>query len=590
MAFPVSLFEECAASTPNLTAVGFGGRSFSYRELNRLANGLAHDLLGGGLGPGDLIALVLPRSQVLIAAMLAVLKTGAAYLPLDPSYPASRVANIVGDAKPGCVITSDSFHGDFTVSGARLMHIDGDRVPGAASACADRNPADADRPRPLHPDDPMYVIYTSGSTGTPKGISMSQRGVSSLLGWHRNTMPVTPTARVAQFTAISFDFSIQEIFATLTNSKTLVVPADDVRNDLVEFVRWLAREEITELYGSTAALAAVFAIAAEYGVRLPHLCDVFQGGENLVIDGTIRSACERSRFRMHNIYGPAEAPYATSHSLTGDPAGWPSPVPIGRPATDMHVVLLDSTLAPAPTASVGEIYISGPLVAHGYWGRPAETAQRFLADPAHGYGARMYRTGDLARYNQQGELEFIGRVDDQVKIRGYRVEPAEIEAALVACPDVTQAAVVPRATGHSGESLVAYFTGNADPRQLRSALNEMLPSYMVPSAFVRIGRFPLTPNGKLDRRMLPDPMAGQPDDACRPTNPGERLICQIFSEYLGVPVGPADNFVALGGQSLLATRIINRISRDMNAELSMRLLFEAPSIGDIAAELDRQQN
>lgn len=587
---PAEMFEEWADRTPDATAVECGSVTLSYGALNQAANRLAHHLASCGLGPGDLLAIALPRNENLIIALLAALKAGAAYLPVDPSYPPDRVAVMLADAAPDRVITTkQSKRALPPAANADTILIDAPGVIAALASAPTVNLTDRHRARPLAASDAAYVIYTSGSTGLPKGISMAVSGVSELLQWHRKAMPARASARVAQFTAIGFDFSVQEIFATLATGKTLVVPDDDIRDDIFRFVHWLEAKDINELYGSTAALNAVFSTADEYGIPLPSLADVFQGGEQLQIDPVIRAACQRSRFRLHNIYGPAEAPYATSHSLDGDPANWPSIVPIGQPTSYARVVVLDEKLMPASENSPGELYVSGGMVAHGYWRDPARTTERFIAASHNGQPCLMYRTGDRVRYDEDENLVFLGRLDDQVKIRGYRVEPREVEVMLQALPGVDRAAVVVRG-GQGGPMLIAYTVGPAAPEGIRLALSALLPSYMVPADVIRLGQFPLTENGKLDRKALAA-MVPTADRAPGP-RPAEQLdprvdaLCGIIARYVGGPVSPDDNFIVLGGTSLLAGRIINRVREELGAHLPILALFDAPDIAAIARQLE----
>ena len=587
---PAGLFEAQAARTPHAAAVEFEDTVLDYAELNRRANRLAHHLIAQGVGPERVVALALPRSEHLVVALLAVLKTGAAYLPLDLDYPRERLGFLLRDSRAGWVLT-DGPHLDGLLGEGSAAPVDlGD--PGVRRAVAGRpagDPADADRVAPLSGANPAYVVYTSGSTGTPKGVAMPVSGVVNLLEWHAAAMPLVPGGRTAQFTAIGFDFSVQEILATLVTGRTLVLPSDELRRDVAAFVDWIDERGINEIYASAAAIDTVLAVAEDRGSDLESLRDILQGGEALVVDGRIRAAAARSAFRLHNVYGPAEAPFATTKSLDGDPAHWPASVPIGSTISGVQVRVLDADLQPVPVGERGELYIAGALVARGYWNRPDLTAQRFVADPHGPAGSRMYRSGDLARWNADGEVEYLGRIDDQVKIRGFRVEPGEVEAVLLRHPKVTQAAVVARPGAVGGLRLVGYTTGGADPAELAGYLGEHLPSHLVPAAFVALDAFPLTPNGKLDRKALPAPAAGADPHGRAPRNEREERLCAAFAEVLGLPeVTVDDSFFEHGGQSLLATLLVSRVRRTLGVELAVADLFRFPTVAELAQRLDER--
>ncbi|MFF4486752.1 amino acid adenylation domain-containing protein [Streptomyces sp. NPDC001544] len=594
MRTPASLFEAQAARTPETIALEFEDLELDYAELNRQANRLAHHLIAQGVGPERVVALAMPRCEQLIVSLLAVLKAGGAYLPLDMDYPPDRIRLLLGNSGAGWVLTIGTYldgmlgdeHGAAASTPERIDLTD-EAVRRMVSDCPAENPTDADRTTSLHGTNPAYIVHTSGSTGVPKGVAMPVSGVVNLLTWHADAMPVVSGGRTAQFTAIGFDFSVQEILATLVTGRTLVLPTDELRRDVAAFVDWLDEQKISEIYASAAAIDTVLAVAEDRGSDLPALQDVLQGGEALIIDGRIREAAARSAFRLHNIYGPAEAPYATTKSLVGDPAGWPTTVPIGTTITNVRVHILDADLNAVPPGEQGELYIAGDLVARGYWNRPDLTAQRFVADPYGPAGSRMYRSGDLARRRPDGELEFLGRADDQVKIRGFRVEPGEVEAALLSHPGVTQAAVVAREGAAGGIRLIGYTTGRAQAAELTDHLGHRLPAHMVPSAFVAMETFPLTPNGKLDRKALPDPDPVTAPWGRAPRDTREETLCATFAEVLGLPgVTIDDNFFELGGQSLLATRLVSRVRRSLGAELAVRDLFRHPTVAELAQLLD----
>ncbi|MGA5227228.1 amino acid adenylation domain-containing protein, partial [Streptomyces koyangensis] len=440
------------------------------------------------------------------------------------------------------------------------------------------------------PQSPAYVIYTSGSTGTPKGVVMTVEALANLIAWHVATIGAGPEASVAQFTAISFDVSAQEILETLGSGKRLVVPDADVRRDAARFVRWLEEYRITELYAPNVMVEAVCEAALEQHRTLPALHHIGQGGEALGLTPAVREfiTAEPGR-RLHNHYGPSETHLVTAHSLSDDVTGWRATAPIGRPIWNTRVYVLDAGLAPVPVGVAGELYIAGAALARGYHDRPGLTAERFVANPFTP-GERMYRTGDLVRWNAEGELEYLGRADSQVKVRGIRVELGEIEAVLAGHPDVAQAAVALRAEGPGGGRPVGYVVPvsgcDVDVPALRTYLAGALPEHMMPSAIVMLDALPLTPSGKVDRRALPAPVIDTESSGRGPRTPQEEILCGVFAEILGMSRVDIDsNFFDLGGHSLLATRLINRIQDLLGVELSIRSLFEAPTVAGLAERL-----
>ncbi|MGV4982339.1 amino acid adenylation domain-containing protein [Streptomyces sp. NRAIS4] len=588
------LFQRQVARTPRDVALVHEAAALTYAELNARANVLARHLVAQGAAPGEIVALALPRSVELITALLAVLKTGAAYLPVDTEYPAERIARMLDDARALCVITTPGACDGIPAGLPRIHPHDGTDTAGTTGPTA-ADLTDADRLAPLHPQHPAYVIYTSGSTGLPKAVVMPAAGLSNLLTWHTARFPGGPGVRTAQFTAIGFDFSVQEILSPLVMGKTLVVPTDGIRSDADALAAWLEQHRVNELFAPNLVLEALAEAAERRGTALPDLTDVLQGGEALTPSERLRAFHARlPGRRLHNVYGPAETHAVTTHTLTGDPAAWPAAAPIGRPVDNDRVYLLDASLLPVPPGVTGELYAAGAGVARGYLNRPGLTAERFVADPFGALfdapGSRMYRTGDLARWTADGELEFIGRADHQVKVRGFRVEPAEIEAALAALPRVARAAVVAAEDGHGDKHLVGYLVPAGEPAPdtgaLRKELAAVLPGFMVPSALVVLDELPLTPNGKLDRAALPAPAATAGSRA--PRSPREELLAGLFCEVLGLErIGIDDGFFDLGGHSLLATRLISRIRTVLGAEVAVRDLFEAPTVAALARILDR---
>ncbi len=456
----------------------------------------------------------------------------------------------------------------------------------------DSDLTDTERTSPVGPAHPAYVIYTSGSTGRPKGVTMPVRALANLLDWHERTLPGGPGTRVAQFTAVSFDVSVQEILSALLAGKTLVVCPEDVRRDPERLAGWLGERQVQELYAPNLVIDAVCEAAVAARLDLPHLTDLVQAGEALTPHGAMRAFCAaRPGRRLHNHYGPAETHVVTAHRLPADPADWgPSAPPIGRPVDNTAVRLLDPWLNPVPPGVPGELYIGGDALARGYLGRAGRTAERFVADPYGADGARMYRTGDLARLTPDGLLVYLGRADSQVKIRGFRIEPGEIEAALTAHASVAQAAVVVREDRPGDRRLVGYVVAAhqeaPDSARLREHLSGRLPAHMVPAAFVVLEALPLTPNGKLDRTALPVPEYAAGGGSRAPRTPAEHRVCTLFAEVLGVErAGVEDDFFELGGHSFLAARLVARLREEFGQDLPVRTVFDSPTPEGVAAVL-----
>ncbi|MEU2912238.1 amino acid adenylation domain-containing protein [Streptomyces massasporeus] len=582
------LFERQAAAHPDAVAVTGDGQQLSYAGLNASANRLARELVAHGVGPETVVALVMPRSPELVTAVLAVLKAGAAYLPVDPELPPARREFLLSDAVPHLVLTHTRLAGDLPTRLPQLL-LD---APDTRARVAARAPGDlstADRTAPLTADHPVYVMYTSGSTGTPKAVVMPGMPLMNLMRWHHRRIGGGVGARVAQFTAIGFDVSAQEILSALLAGKTLVVPDDETRRDAARLAAWLDAMEITELYAPNLVLDAVAQAALEQRLDLPWLRHVAQAGEALTPSAALRAFFARvPGRRLHNHYGPTETHVVTGTTLPAEPADWPTAPPLGRPVAHTRCYVLTADLRPAPPGVPGELYLGGAAPARGYLRRPGMTAGRFVADPFGEPGARMYRTGDLARWTGQGELEYLGRADHQVKIRGFRVEPGEIEAVLARHPGVGGVAVVPRTDG-GHRRIVGYVVpapgATVPEEELRRLAQDQLPEFMVPSAFVLLDALPLTPNGKLDRAALPAPERTAALARAGRT-PQEQIVCELFAEVLALPrVGVSESFFDLGGHSLTATRLAARLRHTFGVELGLRDLFESSTPEAVAALL-----
>ncbi|MFB9503745.1 amino acid adenylation domain-containing protein [Streptomyces aurantiacus] len=569
-----TLFEEQVRRAPDAAALVAGDTTLTYGELNGRANRLAHALIARGIGAEDVVALVLPRSVDHIVAVLAVVKAGAAYVPVDPAYPAARKEYMLADARPVLVVDD----------------------PSAVAELSQGQP-DTDPDIAVDPRHPAYVIYTSGSTGRPKGVVVTHTGIASMAKGFTERLEVTSDSRVLQFSSPSFDASVMELCHTLLCGAALVLaPTGDPLSVLTD-----PGARLTHATVPPSALAVV----TRADVSVPTLV---AAGEACPPGQVARWA---PHHRMLNAYGPTETTVCATVSRPLTPSD--EAPPIGPPLSGVRVCVLDDSLRPVPFGAAGELYVAGPSLARGYLGRPALTAVRFVADPYGPPGTRMYRTGDLVRWRADGQLAYVGRADHQVKIRGFRIEPGEVEAALTACPGVAQAVVLARPDQRHGDlRLVAYVvtdTADADEDadagegvdadgagarlllrdRLRERLRERLPEHMVPSAFTMLDELPLTPNGKLDRDALPEP--DEESDASSlvraPRTVREQLLCELFAEVLGRPwTGVDANFFQAGGHSLLAIRLVSRIRAVLGVNVDLSALFEAPTVALLAARLD----
>jgi len=570
------LFQQQVARTPHAPAVIGAGVRLTYGELNARANQLARYLTGLGAGPGRLVAIVMPRTPDLIVAVLAVLKSGAGYVPVDPAYPADRIGFMLAESGPAAVLCTSAVAA--TIPGGLPVVVLDDPVTAARLAGLDQeNAQPAAGPRDL-----AYVIYTSGSTGRPKGVMVEHAGVVSLASWAAEVFG-PELSRVLASTSLSFDVSVFEVFGTLAAGGCL----DVVANLLALAERGEAGPWRGSLISAVpSALAQVLStpgVQAEAGVAA--LC-----GEALTrpVVATIRAAVPG--VRIENIYGPAEATvYATTYVVPPDSDTEP---PIGHPVWNTRMYVLDERLALVPPGVAGELYVAGIGLARGYLNRPGLTAERFVPCPFGAAGERMYRTGDLARWISPGELEFLGRTDDQVKMRGFRIELGEIEAVLAVQDGVAQAAVTVREDQPGDKRLAGYVVaaGRAapDPAMLRQACARVLPGYMVPSAVVVLDALPLNANGKLDRKTLPAPVYAA-TTGLLPATPREQALCEVFAQVLGLDqVGVEDSFFDLGGHSLLAAVLVARLVERLGIQVTLRTFMTNPSARALNGYLDQQ--
>ncbi|QKV91249.1 non-ribosomal peptide synthase/polyketide synthase [Streptomyces sp. NA02950] len=588
----VDLFAEQVARTPDATAVTCADASLSYAELDARAGRLAHRLAAGGAGRERYVALALPRSLDLVVAIVAVLKTGAAYLPVDPDLPAARIAHLLADAGPVLVVTTGDVARRCAGEVPRLCLDD----PAVAADLA-RRPATGPAGAGPLPDSPAYAIYTSGSTGLPKGVVVPHTNVVRLFTSTRAWFSFRADDVWTMFHSYAFDFSVWEIWGPLLHGGRLVVVPYAVSRSPEEFLRLLADEKVTVLSQTPSAFAALMRADEEHpGTELALRTVVF-GGEAL---DPRRLAGWYARHEdtaplLVNMYGITETTvHVTYTALDREGAARATGSGIGTGIPDLRVYVLDGGLEPVPPGAVGELYVAGAGLARGYLRRPGLTASRFVADPFGPAGSRMYRTGDRARWTADGTLEYLGRADHQVKIRGFRIEPGEIEAALTARPDVADAVVMVREDQPGARRLVAYTVAaeaSAPPSgaALREALGRTLPAHMVPAAYVPLDAWPLTANGKLDRAALPAPGAdtfATSGERIIPRTPAERTVAAVWAQVLGAgEVGAEDNFFALGGDSILAIRVASRLRTAFGAEVSPRALFTHATVAALAAEL-----
>ncbi|MCV7258325.1 non-ribosomal peptide synthetase [Mycobacterium shimoidei] len=570
----VDLVTKRATAAPDAVAVVFEGRQYSYREINEQANRVAHWLIERGIGTEDRVAVLLDKSPELVITALGVLKAGAVYLPVDPSYPADRISFILDDAVASLVLREpvpDSELARYPASDPRIDEL----------------------VRPLRPQNTAYLIYTSGSTGLPKGVPVPHAPVAEYFEWFGDEYQVDETDRLLQVASPSFDVSIGEIFGTLICGARLVIPRPDGLRDIGYLTELLQREGITSMHFVPSLLGLFLSLPGVNQWRTLRRVPI--GGEALPgeIADKFHATFDAS---LYNFYGPTETVInATSYPVEGIQGT--RIVPIGRPKINTQVHLLDDALQPVPVGVIGEIYIGGSHLAHGYHRRPALTAERFVADPFTP-GARLYRSGDLARRNADGDIEFVGRADEQVKIRGFRIELGEVAAAISVDPSVGQAVVVAADLPQLGKCLVGYITpvtgagpDSVEVERIRSRVAAALPDYMTPAAYVVLDEIPITAHGKIDRDALPQPQISAATEYREPATATERQIAALFAQLLArEQVGVDDSFFDLGGHSLLATRLVAAIRADCGVEIGVREVFELATVGALAQRVEQARS
>nr|QLK01646.1 amino acid adenylation domain-containing protein [Micromonospora carbonacea] len=581
------LVAEAVRRYPDAEAVVLDDSTLTYRELDARANRLAHYLTERGAGPGSCVGLCVAASVDLLVAVLAILKSGAAVVPVVATFPAARNKMVIEDAEMDLMVTQSTLGDLIPRPGPELIELD------RAGAAIDRQPDTAPQVR-VDGDDLAYVMFTSGSTGRPKGVAMTHRTLVNLVTWQRDRGEDPAGRRTMQRTSIGFDVSFQEIFSTLGFGGSLVVTPDDVRDDVSQLPGFIERHRIARAFLPPVSLDQLAVTANTAQFNLPTLREVIVAGEQLQISMPVRRLFHRLDCQLDNQYGPTETHVATAYRLEESSTRWPETPPIGRPIANVRIYLLDPWGSPVPAGVPGEIYIGGVAPARGYLHEEA-TAERFTEDPFLPHG-RIYRTGDRGRFLADGTIEFLGRQDDQVKIRGYRIELGEVEANLLRIPGIRRAAATVHHSQGLGRQLVAHVIteseGEPTPSRIRQMLLERIPDHMVPAttAIVHTTSLPLTSTGKVDRRALPPPpeaaLTAGGESALGET---EEVIAQIWSAALGRPVARDDNFIDLGGHSLVGIQVVAQINERFSVTLPLRNLLRGTTVAAVAREVDGQR-
>ncbi len=568
------LFEAQVAATPNGQAVVCGENKLSYEQLNRRANRLAHYLRRQGVGKEKLAGVCLERSEHMVVALLAILKAGGAYVPLDPTYPKDRLGFMLSDAAMKVLLTQEAMLDRLPQCDTTVISID--RIADELDAEDDANP------QPVATGENLaYVIYTSGSTGKPKGVEIEHRGLLNLVSWHQRYYEVNAADRATQLASAAFDASVWELWPYLTAGASVYIVDEETRAQPQKLLAWLSEHRITLSFLPTPLAEAVLTEPLPEQLSLRAL---LTGGDRLH-----RGDWGKLPFKFVNHYGPTEITVVATCGIVSererrDPL-------IGRPIDNTEIYILDSQQRAVPIGVIGEIYVGGAGLARGYLNRPELTVEKFVKNPFS--DGRLYRTGDLARYVDNGEIEFVGRIDHQVKVRGFRIELGEIESVISEHPDVRDVAVNVCGGNDIDRRLVAYVVKeeeNFDAQRLRDHLKQHLPEYMLPAAFITLDQLPLTPNGKVDYSALPVPDEVRSSETAfvDARTPVEEMLSGIWAEILKVErVGVHDNFFALGGHSLLATQVISRVRRTFELELPLRIVFEKPTVAEMAEEIEK---
>ena len=591
-----TFLETVAEATPERIAVTDSTNALTYGELNARANRLAHRLKSLGIGADELVAVCMDRSTEMIVAWLGALKAGGAFVPLDPAYPKDRLAFQLQDSAARVVLTQSRLRGVLPNLPAAVTTIEL-----AADGSGFENEPDANLPLGITARHLAYVIYTSGSTGQPKGVQIEHRALLNLITWHQRLYKITPADRATHLASPAFDASVWEIWPYVTAGASVHIPDDEARLAPAQLWRWMAEKKITISFMPTPL--------AEAAMNEPWPDDMavralLTGGDKLK-----RRPPENFPCALINHYGPTESTVVATCAVIDRHAPAAATPPIGGPIANTHAYVLDSRMRLVAPGVVGELYLGGESLARGYLKRPELTAEKFVRDPfAQAQNAklqpqngaaepRLYRTGDLVRWTTHGELEFLGRMDGQVKIRGCRIELGEIEATLHQHPSARESVVLARSDERGHLQLIAYVVVHPDAAPSSEAefmdfLRAKLPAYMVPSMVVQVDAWPLTPNGKIDRHALPMPEARSSESRgpfAAPRTPTEQQIAKVWAEVLGCPaVGLADNFFDLGGHSLLAAQVVTRLNAALSGAVSVRALFDQPTLAAFAREVEQQ--
>ena len=581
-----ALFEEQVERYPSWIAVNYGDQQLTYHQLDQLTNQLARDLQERSVRRGDLVGVCLERSWQWVAALLGILKAGGVYVPLDPTYPQERLAYMIKDSQLRVVLSQADLIRRFDGLDSQMVDLDQDwqKIQTQTSAALDIQ---------MTGDDLAYVMYTSGSTGAPKGISIPQKAIRRLVK-DSDYIQLEPGVRIAQASNTSFDAATFEVWGALLNGGCLVGLEQEIVLDPKAYGRRLREENIEVLFVTTALFNQ---IAAHEPSAFNSLKTLMFGGEAVTPAWVWKVLQAGGPQRLLHVYGPTESTTFTAWEWVREVREDAGSIPIGKPIANTQIYVLDERMQLVPEGVVGELYIGGEGLAQGYLNRPELTAERFLPHPFAGPGELLYKTGDLVKWVGGGRVEFVGRIDHQVKMRGYRIELGEIESRLLEHPGIEGAVVLLREDQPGEKRLAAYLLPSEDQQleidALRMYLRERLPDYMVPTALVVLDEFPLTPNGKVDRKALPQPAKqhlGTGDQFVAPRTDLERLLVRIWEDVLEVkPVGIRDNFFELGGHSLLAIRLFNQIEQSLDRRLPLAMLFEAPTIAELVRSLAGDQ-
>jgi amino acid adenylation domain-containing protein len=520
----------------------------------------------------------------MIIAVVAVLKAGAAYVPIDPEHPGERQRFMLADARATVLLTQRgvaSIGGDVDLP---TVFLDDD-WPAIAQESRENVG------RLVDPDDLLYLIYTSGSTGRPKGVALPHRALVNLLHWYWSGL--ARSVRILQFASICFDVATLEIFSALCSGGTVVMTDEDTRRDIPRLAALISDARVQQLFVPVVVLDLLAHEICARDLPMPELKELITAGEQLQVTQAVRQLCERTGCSLHNQYGPSEAHVVTGFTLRGSPASWPAQPPIGRPIAGTRAYIVDASGSPVAVGVPGEVWIGGVALAHGYWDRADMTAERFIPDGLSGdCGARLYRTGDVGRWDANGQIEYLGRIDHQVKIRGHRIELGEIESVLGNHRSVAQAIVVVSEPQPGDKRLVAYVVLKPGSDEgviaaLRPYLQRTLPDYMLPSVIVPLAEMPLNANGKVDRRRLPAPDAARSTSYVAPRTPTEERLAGLWQDVLGrSDIGVEENFFELGGHSLLAMQLASRMHETFKLKVPLRVIFNYPTVRACADAID----